>query len=767
MIGESLYFVRNIVTAASALIAFMLANTAVAQSASYDRLRAQTISDIRGKVQPLLMQYCKDSCLIIDIVPEIDEGLGESEDLGFEGVVGEDAANLMTVSKVTVQIQVDDRVTSVNRERLGTIIKNNMPSVVADVVWKPVTLPQIGQSMAKEEQLKRQVQQRVSQAIDKVIEAYCPESCVLSQTTVEGKLITQDESLDVAPEELARDRGGNGILKIDGIDVEVSMDDSMSVAERNKIMNVMKARTRFHAPLTLDVMVTAFPESYAVRKERENQASADPHGLGRLRETLSIFRDLAGTKEIISTSNSTANDRSQSREHQRDSAQTGQQTEAWEWVLYAAALIVITGLVLLLILRFAGASRDARLMMQEAFAQRDPSSTAQQSLSKPQHATAQDGAGISEDQRRDMGTRMRIEDLKKELIGTFVDQPRVAKETFSRLLQEEGIEETAKYVHIFGHMVVFELLGDPNLQRDLFELSEYYHKSNFEFTVDEEFKLLSALKTRVTANEIRVLTRKQMNQFDFLGKLDSTQIYNLIAEEKPQVQSIVLTQLDHKRRRSVFDMYHGEAKVELMRELCRADAIPKEYLTNVAMVLHKKVTSRPEFDTENLRSSDILLDLLEKANLTEQKALMRNLSETNPDAARAIKLKLVTVEVIPYLKDGHLLEIMMGLERDDVKMFLAGTRDHIRSLILSKAPNELAESWIEDLENLAGFDEQTFRMAEMKILSRVRSLVNNGAINLIDLNEMIFVDKDKVIGEGSELADQQVPTSGSEESLVA
>jgi flagellar motor switch protein FliG len=740
----AVYLLPAALTLASALFSVHAAG----QTAALERLRAQTVAEVRSKIQPVLLQYCKDSCMVIDIAPEIDEGLGESEDLGFEGVMGEDAASLMVVAKVVVQIQVDDRVTAMNRDRLSAIIKNNMQSWVTDVVWKPVTLPQIGQSMAKEEQLKRMVQQRISQAVDKVIEAYCPETCVLSQTTVEGKLITQDESADVPEEELARDKSGNGILKIDGIDVEVSVDDSVSSSNRNKIVNVMKAKTRFHAPVNLDIMVTAFPESYAARKEKEEQASADPYGLGRLRETLKIFRELAGTKEIITTntSNSSSSDRSElnSREQSREQAlrQSSEETggiETWEWVIYAAALIVLVGLVILLIVRFANANRDARLMMQEVYAPRaDQSGNV---VAAPQRVVSE--KGMSEEQRRDIGLRMRIEDLKKELIGVFVDQPKVAKETFSRLLQEEGIEETAKYVHIFGHMVVFELLGDPNLQRDLFELSEYYHKSEFEFNSDEEFKLLNALKTRVTANEIRVLTRKQMDQFDFLTKLDSTQIYNLISEEKPQVQSIVLTQLDHKRRRAVFEMYQGQAKVELMRELCRADAIPKDYLSNVAMVLHKKVTSRPEFDTENLRSSDILLDLLEKANLDEQKALMKNLAETNADAARAIKLKLVTVEVIPYLKDGHLLEIMLGLERDDVKMFLAGTREHIRSLILSKAPDELADSWVEDLENMAGFDEQAFRLAEMKILSRVRSLVNNGVINLIDLNDMIFAEQER------------------------
>jgi flagellar motor switch protein FliG len=207
------------------------------------------------------------------------------------------------------------------------------------------------------------------------------------------------------------------------------------------------------------------------------------------------------------------------------------------------------------------------------------------------------------------------------------------------------------------------------------------------------------------------------------------------------VQSVVLTQLDHARRRTVFDMYEGEAKVALMRELCKADAIPKEYLSNVAKALHKKVLSRTEYDTEQLRSSDIIIDLLEKSSLDDQRALMADLVQSNPEAARAIKLKLVTVEMLPYIKDGHLLEIVMGLDRDDLLTFLIGSPDHIRELLLAKAPAELAQSWMEDIEQVQGIEEARYRLAEIRILSRVRNLANSGAIRLLDINDRIFANE--------------------------
>ncbi len=697
--------------------------------AAHEKLRGGTEREIRAKLAPLLTEYCKESCLLIDVKVDVDEALGEGDDLGFEGVMGEDTGGNSFVAKVQVDVQIDDRVSAVNRDRLASLLRNNLATLGGagvDVVFKPVTLPQIGQSAALEEQLKRQLQRHLGQAVDKVIDTYCPEECVLSQIAVDGKLVTPDEAAALAPESQVRDKAGNAILKVEGADIDVAVDDALPAETRNRILSVLKARTRFAAPVNVELSATPFPESHAKKQERVAKQSKDPFGLEQLRQTLRVVKELASTKEIVTNPNATNASEAKTTSSRGDEFSTG------ELALGGGLALAVIALIAVLVARFAAASRDARLMVEAAGGQRP---TAGDGERGPVKAA---GGGMSDEARKDLGNRMRVEELKDELVRGFLASPRVAKETFTRLLQEEGIEETARYVHIFGHLVVFELLADPNLQRDLFELSEYYHKSEFAFTPDDELKLLTKLKTRVTANEIRVLTRKQMDKFDFLLKLDATQIFNLIAEEKPQVQSIVLTQLDHKRRRAVFEMYQGEGKVFLMRELCRADAIPKEYLSNVAKALHKKVTSRPEFDTEHLRTSDILLDLLEKAELGEQRALMQNLMQTNVDAARGIKLRLVTAEIMPYLRDGHLLEIILGMEREDLLTFLAGAREHIRVLVLSKAPDELSDSWIEDLENMRAVDDQSYRLVEMKVLGRIRALANNGFINLLDVNDLIF-----------------------------
>jgi flagellar motor switch protein FliG len=752
------------------LLAFTLMIVGVLQAApaaaaSRRQAEVTTKRAVKNKLEPLLRRYCESSCKILDVRVELDEILPEQLNIGFETPANFAEAMEYEVKKVVVEIQIDQMVDETNQRRLEQLLLLNLKSIGLnqEILWNRVEIPTIGQEEAfSVARLRERGHRRLQDAIRDVIDKYCPNQCILERIDIVGRPVSGKSFDQLTPGQVIRDADARRGFKIDQVAVDLTMDEAIPAVERQRITRVLKAKTRFYTPVSFDIALTAFPVTYLDKKKQEEKQQEDPYGLEKLRQMLIMFRDLAGTKEIITTTEkslktdqttktetettetSNKETSSQRLDTNRESTnQSGLTTE--EMAACGAGLILLLALMAIALMKFSQANRTARDMVaaSQQSGQSAPIASPYAALMAPPYPAESTGAspeaaqqaGASADPVRQ---QLKRQSLRDEVLQTMMEQPKVARETFSRLIREDGVEVTAKYVHLFGHVVVFELLNDPTLQRELYELSEYYHRSNFRFDAAEELDLLERLKVRLTASEIRVLSRKSSEKFDFLGKLDAGQIHNLIVNEKPQVQSIVLTQLERKKRSAVFDMFRGQAKVDLLSELSMADAIPKEYMSNVAQALQRKVKSSPEYDTENLRSSDILLDLLEKSDLDDQRRLMRTLQQNNAETARSLKMKLVTVEILPYLKDGHLLEVILGMERESLLMFLAGTADHIRELLLNKAPEELAHSWLEDLDAIGNVDEAGYRMAEMKVLGRIRSFAGNGVINLLAINDMIF-----------------------------
>ena len=739
------------------------------------RLKEETKREARHKLDEVLLRYCGQFCQLIDLSVEVDEEIPDGEDMGFEAIMGNSSKGALLVSKLEATIQIDERVGVVNRDRLGNILKVHLGSLAAIpiVVWKSVRLPRITkygegepgyvfesfsdtensdgnfdfrpqEYSGKAQKLRDQLDRQIGAAIKKVIQNYCPNQCILERVEIFGSMVSPKDAVKLPRSQQIRDSSGRSIFQIDNVEVDVTMDSSITEESRQKIAAVMRSKLRFASPLNLNIGVIDFPESYAAKRAAKQKDASDPYGLNKLRDTLIMFRDLAGTKEIITTTKTDTKSSSieKNSENSKSSSNNQENTDGEmsmeEWTGFFVIVLLVLGLIGYLLVKASRSKKDADEMMAQS-----PMGI---NVTTEAISSEKEGSGEYSDKDKDneekeqLALLLKINELKEELVNLFMENPRVAKETFSRFLKEDGVENTAKYVHVFGHLIVFELLKDPNFQRELYELSEYYHNSEFNFTREEEYDLLLKLKTRCTASEIRIRTRRSSEKFEFLSKLDAMQVFSLIKDEKVQVQVIVMTQLERKKRLQVFEMYVGEEKVKLMSELSNAETIPKEFLFNVAKALSKKVATKPEFDTENLRTSDILLDLMEKAPIEEQKGLMSTLQQNNPETARSIKMKLVTINMLPYLKDGHLLELVLGMDREDLLGFLSSTDEMIRDLILRKAPEELSDSWLEDLESFAAPDESSSRVVEMAVVNKIRNLANNGVISLLEINNLIFDD---------------------------
>ena len=407
-------------------------------------------------------------------------------------------------------------------------------------------------------------------------------------------------------------------------------------------------------------------------------------------------------------------------------------------LIIAGILGLVAILILAALLKYSSVKQEASLMKQAA----DYNQQNEQAEKKEQAQAEKEKKEEKERKRTqdqiDLEYTVKSDELIEELTENFFRVPKLAKETFGKMLEEDGVEHAAKYVHILGKTVVFDLLKDPNYRRILRDLSEYYNKVDFKFSPEQQYDLLSKLKVRTTATEIRLASRGNIEAFEFLGKLDTDQVYALVKDENTRLQSVVLSQLPSAKRQKIFGYFDENNRASLMGELCSFDSIPREYLMNVAKSLLRKVQTNSEYDTEKLRSNDVLLDLLEKSNLDEQIKLMGELEQANSDTAANIKSKLVTVHVLRYMKVGHLLEVVLDLEHEELILFMQGAPEEVTKILLRNAPEELADAWAEELDSRMGYDDQDYRAVELKLLNRIKSLAASGSINISDINDVIF-----------------------------
>ena len=752
--------------------------------------------DIRGRIAIDLNLYCLDYCSVLNVDANSEEAFDTSgAELGFEGADKESAGGSRRFSTkgVKAEILVDTRFGSANIDRLQQIfakVTSRYPHGV-EIQWSRISFPDNGTAAKSENQVRQDFSMQVKNQLERLVLEFCPRECKINTVDVNIVRAGIDEVQSGAVYRYLFARDGKGALYVRGVTANVAINSEMDATRKDRIERLMREHLAPFGTVNLQSREIPFPKSAEEIQKSVDAEFNDPYGIERLGRMLKIFREYANTKEIIrerdtsktesrnsernemskaelerneKSSSMTSAEREKNRESRENSSNSNNSNNSSTdsqnsfWTTQNMMTVGGIGLVLLLVgglaLRIATTGKQMQQIISEGMQGSNSGGGAsygnggmnsqgmQQGFVPVANIASANSGGASPGFSDEFRSKLELQGLRDELIQTFITQPKVARDVFGRMLREEGIEYAARSVVIFGEMMVFELLGDADFKQDISTLAEYVHINAPVVEASEQLEMMRSLKLKMTAGKMRLMTTRTLDIFDFLKAKSARQIYDLVNDESARSQSMVLTQLPTEKRRAVFELFEGSAKGDLLRELCNSETVAREYLFNLAEALKRKAISKPGFEGENVQGAEVLLDLLERAELGDQRALMDDLDATNPESARVIRSRLVTVETLPFLRDGLLLEIFLSMDSNTMATFLAGTREHIRNLIISKAPSDIADDWLANLESVRSIDAEALRLAEMQVLSKIRSFAASGLISLPEINNSLYPKSD-------------------------
>ncbi|NBO39176.1 hypothetical protein EBU99_11400 [bacterium] len=734
---------------------------------------------LKSKVQFDLTRYCPDGCALLGIDVDSREVFeSNNASLGFETAAPQ--LRRFMVRKASAEILVDNRLGSANIDKLQDVLvraskRYGMP---VELEITRTTLPDSPSVVRAEAEAKKEAMELVRPSLEKLIADFCPNECRLNGVEVRTVRTPLDETQLLPAKRVVVIRDSKWALAIRGASVDLAVDDKMDDDRRAQLEELFhESMETFGAPV-LNVKRTIFPRTAREMEKDADDNRADPWGLEKLGRALKVFekekekekeQNSEKTKssvESVNKSRESSQIQSQSEKQKTSTSSTESSSTFWtqEKILLFSGMFVLLLIIATLGLRYVLTGKQVQHLISEGRGAIPPSTglgfesgfsdedsfslgdegalsdvqTARhpaQLAPKSQIRTSESaGFGLSEQ----VAVRMNLQTLRDELIQSFIVQPKIAREVFARVLREDGVEFSAKCVAILGEIVVFDLSADDDLKKEVALLAEYIHVSQPIVSDSEQLNILRALKLKMTAGKVRQMTTRSRETFDFLKSLSGRQIYDLIIDESSRSQAVVLTQLQTEKRRSVFELFEGNVKGDLMRQLCVKDSLSREYLQNVADALKRKLQKSHVVDGEMLGGADVLIDLIERSDKTAQEQMMKDLDQTNSDLALQVRSRLVSVETLAYLSDGLLLEIFLALEPKVMLVFLAGTRDNVRQLITSKAPEDIAKDWMASAANFRGIDAENFRLAEMQVLGKIRAFASSGLINISEINAVMF-----------------------------
>lgn len=736
------------------ILAFVFFSTAMtthcwAENQEISRVKKLAEEDVRRVLDPLIERYCKDQCKLLSIKAEVDLMVPDEVTPGFEDLQTESID--LAASQVTATILVDQMLGPNTLTNLTELLRTHLDGLDFPVILekKIAHFPQPLSSAARVIELKRRLSTEFKETLESLFNKFCPDRCILADFNLQAEAVNLEEAQYGSTDEFIQE--GDTAIKIKGISAKILMDQSLSPVEQSDIIEMARLKTSRFKNVDLSSKSLSFPQP----GKTGGRGIASSSGSNDSRTSSSSSSETEQRQEKLV------------RIEKIERVENGDavQKKLDEFQFYA--LIFGCSLFGLIILLYSTTFLPSK---PKDSVQRIVQSLASDSISSKAPSTYLGGSVrgdlSKEDQALLITKRYQIEDLKEQLMKIFAEQPRVAKFVFTKVLTEEGVEITSQYLDLFGESVVMDMLKDPSIQSDLAELMDFYAKNPMDLTDDEKLDLLKKLYNRTVAAKLAVMGNRSSNLFDFLMEMDALQILDLMKGESLTVKAVVLTQIDAQKRTSAYSKLDADTRMRLLTELSRIDHLPRDYIFNISQALKRKRTENPRLNTESLPGSEVLVSLLERTGHEIQRSVVKSLESSNPDSARNVKNKLVSIETLTYLRDQQLLEVILSLRHEELLTFLKGTTKEIKATIFSKAPKELVQELEEDITSLTTLSREGYHSVERKIINRVKTMANDGILNLIEVNERMFGVSSSILRDIAEAAPAFEETETRERTVV-
>ncbi len=741
------------------LLALFTSTTSQAKVNLIDITKKTAENQVRHLLEPVLDKFCHESCKLMSVSVSVDIAVNEEIAPGFDEVEAR-KTNELAPTAAQAKILIDDKVGPISRNKLLDLLQQYLDTldfpVKIDTQIAHFPLPQGSESKIAD--LRDRITKQFISSTEDLLRQFCPNHCLLADYNLQADVVNGEEAQYGGSGEFIQD--GDTAIRIKGISATLMMDEALTKDEQNNLLEMARLKTNSFKNVVFNAKVFKFPHPAPIPVNRtiasmpadsNGEDSKNSTNANNKTQNTSTASNIASEKNVSqkNTSENTSSNNTKQERFERiekiervengDAVQAELQKFKVFGLIFSCSVLALLIFIAMTHIKFGSGSADqgpSRIQRVIESITSDP--ITQTSSQSTESLPNSDISNSGDAKLHSVSKRYEIELLTEELTAIYAQQPKVAKHVFTRILTEEGVETTSECIHIFGEGIVIDMLRDPSLQSDLNQLMEFYAKNSFELNDNEKLDLLRKLNNRTIAGKLALLGNRSSNIFDFLSEMDGLQILELVRTESLTVKSIVLTQCDPQKRSVVYAQMSPEIRMQLLTELSRIDYLPRDYIFNVATALKRKKRENPRLNTEALPGSEVLVSLLERTGQSMQRNVVKTLEASNPDSARTLMGKLVSIDTLKYLRDGQLLEVVLSLKHDELIQFLKGSPDEVRTSIFAKSPKDLVLELEDELAQVGVISREVYQGIERKILNRIKVMSNEGHINLIETNERMF-----------------------------
>ena len=250
----------------------------------------------------------------------------------------------------------------------------------------------------------------------------------------------------------------------------------------------------------------------------------------------------------------------------------------------------------------------------------------------------------------------------------------------------------------------------------------------------EEFikrALTAALGEEKAANLIdQIVLGGGARGLDSLKWMDSKQVANIIRNEHPQIQTIVLSYLEPEQSAEILSQFPEKVRLDLTMRIANLEEVQPAALQELNEIMEKQFAGQAGAQTAKMGGLKAAADILNYLDTNLEGQLMDAIREHDEEMAQQIQDLMFVFENLIDVDDRGIQTILREVQQDVLMKALKGTDENLKEKIFKNMSKRAAELLQDDLEAMGPVRVSEVETAQKEILSMARRLSDAGEIML-------------------------------------
>ncbi len=220
----------------------------------------------------------------------------------------------------------------------------------------------------------------------------------------------------------------------------------------------------------------------------------------------------------------------------------------------------------------------------------------------------------------------------------------------------------------------------------------------------------------------------QVRPFEFIRKIDASQILNFIQEEHPQTIALILSYLSTGQASAIISQLPQDKQADVAKRIAQMDRTSPDVIKEVERVLERKLSSLANQDYTLAGGVDAIVEILNTVDRGTEKHIMETLEIDEPELADEIRKKMFVFEDILTLDDRSIQRVLREVDNNELAIALKSANEDVQNAIFNNLSKRLATMIREDMDFMGPVRMKDVEEAQQKIVNIIRKLEDSGEI---------------------------------------